>query len=60
MINYDFNKVYGNSSEIYPSGRGNSRWVREFLATNQISTVPHLECGLDSRIPHIDPSDTVR
>lgn len=35
-------------------------WTREFLASNPVSTVLHLGCGLDSRVFRINPPATVR
>ncbi|MEQ4722253.1 class I SAM-dependent methyltransferase [Nonomuraea sp. B19D2] len=41
-------------------GRELDRWTREFLTAHPEATVPHLACGLDTRVHRLDPPPSVR
>jgi O-methyltransferase involved in polyketide biosynthesis len=62
-IDFDFEKlaVGGDAAITLPfRARDFDDWTREFLASNPISTVLHLGCGLDTRVFRVDPPATVR
>lgn len=62
-IDYDFKKLKlpsGGEITLPLRARHIDGWTRAFLATNPISTVLHLGCGLDSRVYRIDPGPQVR
>jgi O-methyltransferase involved in polyketide biosynthesis len=61
-IDYDFKELkVPNGGEITLPMRAwhFDRWTRAFLATNPVSTVLHLGCGLDTRVYRIDPGPQV-
>ena len=55
-IDFDFEKLKvpkGAEITIPMRAKHLDQWTREFLAANLVSTVLHLGCGLDSRVPDI-------
>lgn len=61
-IDYDFAKLksFGNDNLIVVRAKQYDDWLKEFLDSNPDAVVLNLGCGLDTRIPRINPTARIQ